>query len=118
MTALLIETSSKKAALALSEKGVLKTALPLPGNRELSKILFPELHKLMQGVKFDYIGLGIGPGSYTGLRVGATVAKTLGFALEIPLLSFPSSLDLAAAAQETFQRWLKGDLTCEDLIYL
>ena len=45
---------------------------------------------------FDRIYLGIGPGSYTGLRVGVTVAKVLGWALNIPVYT-ASSLSLLAS---------------------
>jgi tRNA threonylcarbamoyladenosine biosynthesis protein TsaB len=43
----------------------------------------------------DVIGVGIGPGMFTGLRVGVTTAKALGFALDRPLVAVPS-LDLVA----------------------
>ena len=36
------------------------------------------------------IALGTGPGSYTGLRVGASIANALSFAKKIPLISFCS----------------------------
>lgn len=34
----------------------------------------------------DFIAIGTGPGSYTGIRVGAVTAKTLAYALNIPLI--------------------------------
>lgn len=102
MTALLIETSSPEAAIALSEKGSLKTLVRLPGNRDLAKNLFPTVQELLSNSKPDYIALGIGPGSYTGTRVGATVAKTLSFALGIPLISFISCLAFLPAIDGPF----------------
>jgi len=42
------------------------------------------------------IGVGIGPGPFTGLRVGLVTARTLGFALEIPVYGV-CSLDVLAA---------------------
>jgi len=45
---------------------------------------------------FNKIYLGIGPGSYTGLRVSVTVGKVLGWALNIPIYT-ASSLDVLAS---------------------
>lgn len=45
---------------------------------------------------FDRIIVGIGPGSYTGLRVGVTVAKVFAWTLKIPLFCV-SSLDVLAS---------------------
>jgi len=39
---------------------------------------------------FKNIILGIGPGSFTGLRIGATVAKALSFAKNIPIIGVSS----------------------------
>ncbi|MEI6498825.1 MAG: tRNA (adenosine(37)-N6)-threonylcarbamoyltransferase complex dimerization subunit type 1 TsaB [bacterium] len=33
------------------------------------------------------IGVGMGPGSYTGIRIGVTTANLLGFALNIPVVA-------------------------------
>jgi tRNA threonylcarbamoyladenosine biosynthesis protein TsaB len=51
--------------------------------------------------ELDAICYGQGPGSYTGLRISASVAQGLGFALNCPLIAVSS---LAAAAQAAYQR--------------
>ena len=43
------------------------------------------------------IGIALGPGSFTGLRVGMSVAKGLAFGAQIPLLGIPT-LDALAHA--------------------
>lgn len=44
----------------------------------------------------EAVGVGIGPGSYTGLRIGLSAAKGLCFALDVPLLALPT-LDVLGA---------------------
>lgn len=49
----------------------------------------------------DAIGVGTGPGSYTGLRIGLSAAKGFSFALDVPLLALPT---LDVLAHELLQR--------------
>jgi tRNA threonylcarbamoyladenosine biosynthesis protein TsaB len=48
----------------------------------------------------DVIAAGVGPGSYTGLRVGLAAARTLSFALDVPIFGVPS-FDAMADALST-----------------
>jgi tRNA threonylcarbamoyladenosine biosynthesis protein TsaB len=59
--------------------------------------LVPAIRELVEsaGVRFDALGriaVGIGPGSYTGLRVGVAIAKTLADVLAVPILPVDSLL--------------------------
>jgi tRNA threonylcarbamoyladenosine biosynthesis protein TsaB len=54
-----------------------------------SKIPFQDL---------DALGVAIGPGSFTGLRIGLALAKGLAFAHRLPLIGIPT-LDILAASQ-------------------
>ena len=51
-----------------------------------------------QGRKLDAVAVSSGPGSYTGLRIGVSVAKGLCFGAGIPLISVPTLSLLAATA--------------------
>lgn len=59
-------------------------------NQYGSQVLLPLIEKLLKKNNLDYKDLeGIevdeGPGSYTGLKVGASVAQALGWTLNIPV---------------------------------
>ncbi len=55
-----------------------------------SQVLLPLIIKILQKNQLDFtdlteIKVAVGPGSYTGIRVGASIAQALGFALKIPV---------------------------------
>src|ERR1700761_6618817 len=45
--------------------------------------------------ELDAIAVSAGPGSYTGLRIGVSVAKGLCYALNKPLIAVPTLLSIA-----------------------
>jgi tRNA threonylcarbamoyladenosine biosynthesis protein TsaB len=117
MTCLIIETSSSNSVIGIGKKDEVLSFQKILGDRHLSRILLPSIQALLQEShltlnELDYIAVGVGPGSYTGTRVGATVGKTLSFALNIPLLGFPSSWilsgDLASAMPLICEKWKTG----------
>lgn len=62
----------------------------LKGKRISSQILLPLIDKILKKYQLKLhdltgIRINLGPGSYTGLRVGAAVANTLGVFLKIPV---------------------------------
>lgn len=85
-----IDTSAKKGILCLGTKEKVlarKTISPHPTSGEL----IPSLETLMKREKIkkkdlQAVVVSLGPGSFTGLRVGLSLAKSLAFALKIPLV--------------------------------
>lgn len=97
MRILVIDTCSKQPFLALSEEGKLIDATILEEGKKLSAALFPALVVLLENngwtlQNLSCLAVGTGPGSYMGMRTGATIGKSLSFALELPLLEFATPL--------------------------
>jgi tRNA threonylcarbamoyladenosine biosynthesis protein TsaB len=55
------------------------------------------LHAGVGMAQLEAVAVSAGPGSYTGLRIGATVAKGLAFTLSIPLIAVDTLKQMAAS---------------------
>jgi tRNA threonylcarbamoyladenosine biosynthesis protein TsaB len=87
-----LETSTPICSIALHESGALirEKSLDLPGAH--SEKLMGMIDTLLDECQFtvedvEAVAVSEGPGSYTGLRIGVSVAKGLAFAREIPLIA-------------------------------
>ena len=95
-----IDTSTAKAVLALdTEGGIIERVFePRATQRvifaELANLLDPEMLPLLEGIV-----VGLGPGSFTGLKIGVIAAKTLAWSREIPIVGV-SSMDAVAAGTD------------------
>ena len=95
MTALAIDTSTQRAALAIFDEQTLIASSAIEFGYDHSKHILEHLQALFDEVKMplqelQYVAVGVGPGSYTGIRVGVSCAKALSFALDIPLVGISS----------------------------
>ncbi len=93
-----IETSTEVCSVAYSENGELrfkKESLEGLNHSELLTVFIEDLFKEnnLSFSSVDAVAVSKGPGSYTGLRIGVSVAKGLCYALDIPLIAI-NSLDV------------------------
>jgi tRNA threonylcarbamoyladenosine biosynthesis protein TsaB len=100
MNILAIDTSNEILGLAIEKDGVLIAEKMTNLKKDHSSRLMPAIVSLMKDVALDaeqlnQIVVGRGPGSYTGVRIGVTTAKSLAWALEIPIIPVSSLRALA-----------------------
>lgn len=102
-TILNIETSGKTCSVALTREGVLEFDLENSDGMKHAELLAPFVERAMEEVKrkewkLDAVAVSIGPGSYTGLRIGLSLAKGLAFSLGVPLIGVSTLKILAVKA--------------------
>ncbi len=100
---LLIETSTAKLSVALSEDGVVTAERSCEEARQQASLTAPFVKEVLdaKGWKVsdcDAVCIGKGPGSYTGLRVGVSTAKGLAFGAHLPLIAIGTLDTLVAGA--------------------
>lgn len=100
-------TTPENAALILSENGTPVHEVIFSSGQSLSGLLLPKVKEILEKehltVKdLSYVATATGPGSFTGIRVGASIAKALSFAQNIPLIGFSSFLGYATPKQKNF----------------
>lgn len=100
MRILLIETATALCSVALAEDGAITESRESAEPRSHASLTAPFVAEILAsrglGAKdCDAVCVSMGPGSYTGLRVGASTAKGLCFGAGIPLLAV-GTLDILA----------------------
>ncbi|MGZ7441992.1 tRNA (adenosine(37)-N6)-threonylcarbamoyltransferase complex dimerization subunit type 1 TsaB [Paenibacillus sp. TH7-28] len=97
---LAFDTSTSSLAVAVMEDGRLLAERSMHAERDHSSLLVTAIGECLDAAglsKRDLTGIavGVGPGSYTGIRIAVTTAKTLAWALRIPVYGV-SSLEALA----------------------
>lgn len=128
MLVLALDASTYAGSVALIRDGMIagQTVVAMRGERE--ERLMPALAELLasQGIpvdQLDGVACGAGPGSFTSLRIAASIAKGLCVARGIPLLVATSTLLVVAAAEPKLRAGryvvaldaMRGDFFCQDV---
>ena len=100
MKILAIESASVTASCAVYEDKVILGEYTLNHKKTHSEKLMPLIEALMKELEIkiqdiDVIAISEGPGSYTGLRIGAAIAKSMAYAVNIPIANVPTTKSLA-----------------------
>lgn len=100
MKIIALDSSGMVASAAVLEDGILRAEYTTNYKKTHSQTLLPMLAQLKDMLELDLdtvdaVAIASGPGSFTGLRIGAATAKGLGFALGKPLVEVPTLEGLA-----------------------
>ena len=101
MKILTMDTSSVNATVAVGDENRILGEYTVAGERAHSQIIMPMLEELLSRCHLaigdiDIFAVALGPGSFTGLRIGIAAMKTLANALNKKIIGI-SSLDEVAA---------------------
>ena len=95
MKILAIDSSGLVASVAVIENDTMLAEYTVNYKKTHSQTLLPMLDEVKKMTELDLgtidaVALAAGPGSFTGLRIGAATAKGLCLALELPLIPVPT----------------------------
>jgi tRNA threonylcarbamoyl adenosine modification protein YeaZ len=99
MRILAIETASEACSIALFEGGGLLAHEHNVIGRGHAEALVPMIGALPGKGRADRILVSLGPGSFTGVRIGLATARALGFAWGAEVLGYPTLALVAAMAR-------------------
>ncbi len=100
-----LETSSKNCSVSLSSNGELVSNFDLEDDKfRHSELLTSSIQDILTENNFyvkdlDAISIGVGPGSFTGLRIGFSVAKGLCYPHKIKFIGIPTLKILANSVE-------------------
>ena len=108
MIVLGIDTSTPQTSLAIGNEREVLASLSIAGKARQESVI-PALQQLLTWSGLDLrhivgVAVGVGPGLFTGLRVGVETAKTLAQVLTIPIVGITSLDALAYTVRYTPRR--------------
>lgn len=105
-----IDTSSQAAGAALVQDGAIVCEYTLNQKKTHSAHLLPMTEQMLAAAGYtlrdmDGFACGVGPGSFTGVRIGVTTVKSFAQALERPVIT-ADSLETLAFGVTPFDGWI------------
>lgn len=100
-----VETSGRVGSIALVDDGRVVVEEQFPHGLQHAALVIPIIDRLTRArgwrpEEIDELYLSIGPGSFTGLRIGVTLAKTMALATRVKVVAVPSVRVLAENAPQ------------------
>lgn len=105
-----IETSSPRLSLAIGDQSRIIATYTGSHDWRHAESLFKGIKMLLRRARWPIqsltgVAVSVGPGSFTGIRIGLAVARALGQFLQIPVVGV-SALEIMAAGAKTKAKWL------------
>lgn len=105
-----LDTSVRSTGVALVAAGQVVAETWIGSGRSSAALLLPALADLLKAAGWsremvEAVAVVVGPGSFTGLRIGVTTAKGLAYAWQVPIIGVTSLEVLAAGAVPLAAAW-------------
>ena len=105
-----IESSTEICSVALSENGKLLALRESAEGQNHARLLSVFVDEIMKDLKLEFkqisaVAVSQGPGSYTGLRIGVSLAKGLCYAHQIPLIAISPLKAMSSHIIENKDKW-------------
>lgn len=128
MKYLLIESCTERGLVAVLDDNSLIESLELPFGFQNSRYLLPAIATFLQKHEVEAVAAGVGPGSYTGIRVGTAAAKAIAYSRKLPLVGICTLKGFVPEINGRFAAvvdakiggiyLLKGEKRDKDVVYL
>ncbi|MGV3769931.1 MAG: tRNA (adenosine(37)-N6)-threonylcarbamoyltransferase complex dimerization subunit type 1 TsaB [Sphingobium phenoxybenzoativorans] len=106
MRTLVIDTATQALSIALFDNGDLIAHHHEIAGRGHAEKLMPAIAALPDGGRANRVAVDVGPGSFTGVRIGIAAARALAFAWQAELAGYSAmTLVAAAARQDGAKQW-------------
>ncbi len=107
MISLFLDTCNQSIIIGLLKDSKLIDSINFINDNNLSEKLIPSIKDIFDknniGIKsLNNIYISVGPGSFTGIRIGVTVAKTIAWALNIKIIPLSSLEVLASSCNSSY----------------